>query len=108
MMSLTQLSLHQLALGPSGQGSALGSRARAVGLRRQVEAALEEGSKVVLDFDGVQATQSFVDELIGVVVLERGPDVLRQVSFKRCSTDMKAIVSFVVSDRAKQHLASLA
>ena len=100
---LTQLTLHPTASGPTNQGRALGSRARASALREQVEAALDAGERVVLDFDGVQATQSFVDELIGVVVLERGSAVLQSVSFKRCSTEMKGILSFVVSDRVRQH-----
>lgn len=85
------------------QGKALGSRPQAVPLRSEIEAALDLGEKVVLDFNGVEATQSFVDELVGVLVLRDGPAVLSSVTFKRCSPNLKSIVNFVASDRARQH-----
>lgn len=81
----------------------IGPRVLAVPLREQLERALESGSEVVIDFGGVEVTQSFVDELIGVVVLKHGPDLLSRVSFKSCSEDAKAILRFVVSDRADQY-----
>jgi hypothetical protein len=56
-----------------------------------------------LDFEGVEVTQSFMDELVGILVLERGPRVLNQIRFRRCSADMKGIIQFVVTDRAEQH-----
>jgi hypothetical protein len=92
----------------SGKGRplALSRRASASPLREQIEAHIEAGEAVELDFEGVEATQSFVDELVGLIVLERGPDVLNQLAFRRCSADMKGIISFVVSDRAAQHAAS--
>lgn len=85
------------------KGKALGSRPQAVPLRSEIEAALGAGEKVVLDFNGVEATQSFVDELFGVLVLRDGPAVLSSVTFKRCSPNLKSIVNFVASDRARQH-----
>lgn len=80
----------------------MGSRAIAAQFRKELEDALGAGNHVVLDFEGVEATQSFVDELIGVVVLNRGPKVLDVVSFKKCSPDMKAIINFVLGDRLRQ------
>jgi hypothetical protein len=98
--------------GDSGQSSwlqglpvtALSRRERAVPVRIQIEDRLAAGEAVEIDFEHIEATQSFIDELIGILVLERGPDVLRQLRFRKCSPDMKAIISFVVSDRAAQHL----
>jgi hypothetical protein len=84
----------------------MGSRARAAEFRKELERALNDGGSVVLDFEGVDATQSFVDELIGVVVLSRGPEILERVSFRKCSPDMKAIISFVLGDRSRQHAAT--
>jgi hypothetical protein len=49
-------------------------------------------------------TQSFVDELIGRVVLQNGPDVLQHLVFKACSDDVRAIIEFVVSDRVDQYI----
>jgi len=97
----TELSLHPQSLGPT----AMGSRARAAQFREKLEAALDAGDRVVLDFDGVEATQSFVDELIGVVVLDRGPSILQTVSFRKCSQDMKGIINFVLGDRSRQFAA---
>lgn len=57
----------------------------------------------MFDFSGVEATQSFVDELIGTLILKRGPDVLGQVVFKSCSDDVRAIIEFVAADRADQY-----
>lgn len=83
-----------------------GSRSRAAECREEIERALARGLPVELDFDGVEATQSFVDELVGVLVLRRGPAVLQQLKFRRCSDNIKAIIRFVAADRAEQFAAS--
>lgn len=77
-------------------------RLTAVPAREQIEAAIDAGDEVLLNFAGVAATQSFVDELIGVMILRRGPAVLESLVFKSCSDDVKAIIDFVVSDRSDQ------
>ena len=100
---LKQISLHPLMQGPIAAGRALSKRARAVPLRQEMEEALGAGHKVVLDFDGIEATQSFVDELVGVLILKQGPSILESISFRKCSANMKAIVQFVASDRAAQY-----
>lgn len=86
-----------------GQPVALSRRERAAQIREKIDEYLSNGQTVELDFRGVEATQSFMDELVGMLVLERGPDVLKLLRFRRCSADMKAIINFVVSDRASQH-----
>lgn len=79
----------------------MGMRQSALPLRSRIEAALAEGQGVTVDFTGVEATQSFVDELIGVLVGTRGPKVLEQVTFKGCSESVRGVLRFVVSDRAR-------
>lgn len=82
----------------------MGMRRSAIPLRDRIEQAIASGSDVAIDFSGMEATQSFVDELVGVLVLSHGPAVLDRVAFKGCSSTVKAIVRFVVTDRAKQFI----
>ncbi|MDR7375477.1 hypothetical protein J2X19_000135 [Rhodoferax ferrireducens] len=100
---LTELSLHPAMFGPISSPRSLGTRPAAIPYRQQIETSIELGKVIVLDFAGVEATQSFVDELIGVVVLHHGRSVLELVKFRGCSDDMKAVIRFVISDRARQH-----
>jgi hypothetical protein len=81
-------------------------RDRAASVREELDMKIADGFSVELNFEGVEATQSFIDELIGIVVLERGVEVLGKLTFRKCSSDMKAIINFVVSDRALQHAKS--
>lgn len=97
-MMRTQFPLIQYA-----RGRLIGARETAVQLRLPVEETLAAGGDVVFDFSGVEVTQSFVDALIGVLVLKRGPDVLNQLVFKSCSDDVRAIIEFVAADRADQY-----
>jgi hypothetical protein len=91
-----------IALMPLVSGRLAGMRLKATPVRKQVELALCDGETVELDFAGVDATQSFVDELVGLLVLERGPEVVQQLRFKNCTSELQAIVRFVISDRAEQ------
>ncbi len=78
----------------------LGSRFRARELREELEQVLARADEVVLDFTGMKsATQSFVDELVGVLILKHGPDIVRRLVFKGCAEDIKEIIGFVVSTR---------
>jgi STAS-like domain of unknown function (DUF4325) len=86
----------------SGSG-AMGSRDRAIPLRMKIAADLDAGHKVEIDFFGTEATQSFVDELIGLLILDRGETVLSEVTFKNCSSTMQAIIRFVIGDRLQQY-----
>lgn len=79
-----------------------GTRLRAAALRDQLEWLLAEQAEIVLDFSGVEATQSFIDELLGVLVLEQGPELIERLVFRSCSEDVKAIINFVLSDRIEQ------
>jgi hypothetical protein len=64
-----------------------------------VEAALERGDSVQVDFAGILVTQSFTDELIGPLILRIGPEFLERVSFAGCSEDVKSVLRMVISGR---------
>lgn len=91
-----------ISLQPLASGRMVGIRAKAVPIRHQVEAAVAQGQDVVISFAGVDATQSFVDELLGVLILKHGPDILEKLVFQSCSENVRAIVEFVAADRADQ------
>ena len=77
----------------------IGSRLRARSVREQVEVLLGNDGDVVIDFQGVGISQSFADELVGVLLLYKGPDILNRLVFKSCSDSVKAAIEFVVADR---------
>lgn len=80
----------------------LGTRDEAIPLRRELEQALDRSDLAVcVDFCGTTVTQSFIDELIGVLILRRGPPVLQRLGFRQCSEEVQAIIRFVVSSRIR-------
>jgi hypothetical protein len=82
----------------------LGGRYRARELREELEQLLTRADEIVLDFTGMKsATQSFVDELVGVLVLRHGPNITQRIVFKGCSEDIKEILSFVVASRTEDY-----
>ncbi len=93
-----------IPLSQYARGHLVGARATATPLRVQVEEVLARGMEVVFDFTAVEATQSFVDELVGALILRQGPDVLARLIFKSCSDDVRAIIEFVAADRCDQYV----
>ncbi len=81
----------------------LGTRFMARELRRQLEHALEEHRNVTIDFSTTSVTQSFIDELMGTLILKSGPDLITRLTFKECSTDVKEIIRLVVGKRIKDY-----
>lgn len=81
------------------EGRLLGVRETALPIRDRLSQSLNLGQQVMLDFAEVNSTQSFIDELIGSLIIERGIEVLDAVIMKNCSPDTQAILHFVVSDR---------
>jgi len=79
----------------------MGMRQTALPLRDKIESAISQGHEVTVDFSGLEATQSFIDELIGVLVAKHGVEVLHRIVFKGCSRDVQLIMQFVVADRSK-------
>jgi len=96
----------QFKLGDSAKVRAFhGSRASGQLLRMELEQALQAEDRVTLDFTGVGiATQSFIDELVGVLILEYGPEILRRLSFKGCNEDIRAVIHFVAASRTEDFL----
>lgn len=82
----------------------LGTRHVARGLRERVEELLAQNSEVELNFTGVSVSQSFADELVGVLLLRHGPAVLERLVFKACSDSVKAVIEFVVADRYDEYV----
>lgn len=85
-------------------GHLLGARSTASPLREEAEMALAQGKEVEFNFAGLSATQSFIDELVGVLILRYGPDILERLIFKACSEDVRAMIEFVAADRCDQYL----
>lgn len=85
-------------------GHLASTRVTAHSIRESIEQHLGEGKEIVFDFTGIEATQSFVDELIGVLILKYGPDILEKLIFKACSNDVRVVIDFVVNDRADQYI----
>ncbi|SRR5712692_424069 len=82
----------------------IGTRYVARELRQELEKLLARSQEVVLDFSGmVSATQSFIDELVGVLILDQGPDTVNRLIFKGCSDDIKALLHFVVTTRTEDY-----
>jgi hypothetical protein len=99
----TPVSRTHLMLGGQTKGRLAGMRSAAVPIRNQAEAALAQGGDVVLDFAGIAVTQSFIDELVGSLILRDGPEVLQRIVFKNCSDDTRSIIEFVATDRCDQY-----
>jgi len=77
-----------------------GGRATGQMLRLELEEALQTAERVILDFSGVGVvTQSFMDELVGVLILEHGPEILQRLSFNGCNKDVRAVIRYVAASR---------
>lgn len=79
--------------------SFLASRTTALQMRKQIEELLLTEPTVVIDFAGVGVTQSFTDELVGVLAYKRGTEGLKRIVFKGCTVEHKKILNFVVAHR---------
>jgi hypothetical protein len=85
----------------------LGTRDIATPLRMQVESAIDAGnSPVCVDFAGLLATQSFLDELLAPLILRNGPEILDKVVFKNCHDALKAAIDLVVTVRTGEYAAA--
>jgi len=73
-------------------------------VRRELEDFLKNHDKVIVDFNNVpNATQSWVDELLGKLFLREGRLLLARVQFKNCSANIQELIKFVASDRVREH-----
>ena len=87
------------------EGRAFGSnRYEAIPVRKQLEAFLAEHGTATIDFQQIpQATQSWVDEIVGKFVLIEGAAFLKRTKFQNCSPVIQDIIRFVVTDRLRDH-----
>lgn len=86
----------------------LGTRIRAREVRDQLEIMLANAHEIEVNFAGVNISQSFADELVGVMLLQHGPDILKRLVFKGCSSSVKGLIEFVVADRYDEYMATRA
>lgn len=82
-------------------GTDLSSRYRAAGLRQQVIDSAHNGQAVHIDFAGVRTlSDSFADELFGILVLERGDEWFREkISVLNLSPPIRTTILEAVADR---------
>lgn len=87
------------------EGSAFGSnRYEAIPVRKQLESFLAEHGTATIDFQQIpQATQSWVDEIVGKFVLKEGAAFLKRVKFQNCTPVIQDIIRFVVTDRMRDY-----
>lgn len=98
------MNTQQIALQRHALGSMMGMRSSALPIRLQIEQALDAGQEIVINFTGVAVTQSFVDELLGALILRYGPGIMQRLIFKGCSEETRGIIRFVASDRSEQFM----
>ncbi len=76
----------------------------AMPLRRELEEFLRDHDEIIISFKNIpDATQSWVDELIGKLVLREGKLLLERVQFQNCTENLQELIKFVVADRIKDH-----
>lgn len=102
MKKRTQMS-QVIPLSDRSETHFLGTRFCARDLREELEDALVAYDQVTLDFNSTSVTQSFIDELLGVLILKNGQDFLNKIVFKNCSPDVKEILQLVVSRRSEDY-----
>lgn len=62
----------------------------------EIEPALKDGKKVILNFEGVTlATQSFIHAMISEPIRSGGRAVLDRIMFKNCNETIRTLVSVV-------------
>ncbi len=75
----------------------LGGKSSGQFLRNEIEIALNDHD-VHVDFEGLPLiTQSFSDEFLGPLVADRGEAVLDKITFKNCSDDIEALLTWTVN-----------
>ncbi len=96
---------YTVPLGNNQKRAFHGSRFSGNLVRLEIEAVLGKSKNITLDFSGVGVvTQSFIDEVIGVLILEHGANVLHSLAFKNCNDDVKSVINYVVNTRIEDTL----
>ena len=87
----------------SGAANVLGTGHSAIHFRGRIEQQLESYPSVEIGFAGAFVTQSFVDELLGPLILRMGPIALERLAFSGCGEEAKAILKLVIAGRLRDH-----
>lgn len=85
----------------------LWDRQKAIDIRNKLCSELSiPGHKIIVDFGwNIVITQSFLDELFWVLVMDEGKEILDRFSFQNISEKNKSVLRFVISFRLKNKLA---
>lgn len=85
----------------------LWDRQKAINIRNTLNWELSiPGHKIVVDFGwDIVITQSFLDELFGVLVMDEGKEILDRFSFQNISEKNKSVLKFVIGFRLKNKMA---
>lgn len=85
----------------------LWDRQKAINVRNVLYSELSvPGHKITVDFWGdIVITQSFLDELFGVLVMDEWKEILDRFIFQNISEKNKSILKFVIGFRLKNRLA---
>ncbi len=77
----------------------ISTREKGLILRKNLEQLLKTEKTVVLDFEGINLiTQSFADEVIGVLIRKKGLNFVKShVKIKNASDFIKSVFKFVIS-----------
>ena len=93
-----------LAIGlDTGVANVLGTRYSAIDFRECIERELESCPSVEINFAGVFVTQSFVDELLGPLIIRMGASALERLTFSGCGEEAKAILKLVIAARLRDY-----
>jgi len=85
-------------------GNFLKNRQVAEELRQQVEKTLDDGERVVLDFNKiVMMSRPFAEELVGELAAKAGIDIFRQkVTLKNLSPKVETMLQSVIAARTQK------
>ena len=94
-MKMVRIKLHEVIPGTT----TLSSRELGAVIRSKIENALQFVDTVVLDFEGIELiTQSFGDEILGVLVRRLGfPVIKEKVKVANANPLIKQVLKFVIS-----------
>lgn len=80
----------------------LGSRFSAQAFRDEITACLAYQREVRIDFAGVSVGTSFLDELVGILIVHFGSSILERLIFENCNDEAQGLLRFVVATRLEE------
>lgn len=90
---MVQITVTILLADKSGQSCVDGVKAKEL-LNREVIPSLSDGNHVVFDLKSVKTmSSSFSNALLASIVLQRGPEALKSVSFVNCTANVRFFIT---------------